>query len=142
MTKGRRFFIFFSSAGMMTAFLFFTLSVREDKPLEKYSEWFPNDRVISMITEMRNAQNKVYPKRIDFIDSAAIALNSLKLTKLEVLHALKDGDVEFRHNLSKPRQRPKQYYILIEINDSEYSLLAKIHPSYSEIVQIKRVLGN
>ena len=76
MTKGRRFFIFFSSAGMMTAFLFFTLSVREDKPLEKYSEWFPNDRVISMITEMRNAQNKVYPKRIDFIDSAAIALNS------------------------------------------------------------------
>ena len=64
------------------------------------------------------------------------------MTKLEILHALKDGDVEFRHNLSKPRERPKQYYILIEINDSEYSLLAKIHPSYSEIVQIKRVLGN
>ena len=90
MTKGRRFFIFFSSAGIMSAFLFFTLSVRQDKPLKKYLSWVPNPKVISMLTEIRNAQNKTYPKRIEFVDSALTALNALELTKLEVKHALRD----------------------------------------------------
>ena len=69
MTRGKRFFIFFSSAGIMTALLLFTLSVREDKPLETYMAWTPNNKVISMITERITAQNKVYPKRIDFISA-------------------------------------------------------------------------
>ena len=48
MTRGRRFFIFLSSAGIMSAFLLFTLSVRKDKPLEKYLNWLPNAKVISI----------------------------------------------------------------------------------------------
>jgi hypothetical protein len=139
MTTGRRFFIFLSSAGIMTAFLLFTLSVRKDKPLEKYLNWLPNPKVISMLTEIKNAQNKVYPKRIEFIDSAINALSTLQLTELEVKHALRDGNVEFSHELSKPRAKPKQYYVLIEINDLEYFLIAKTYIGRTEIFQIGEV---
>lgn len=142
MTKGRRFFIFFSSAGIMTAFLLFTLSVRQDKPLEKYMDWFPNDRVISMITERTNAQNKVFPKRVDFIGSAVTALETFELTKLEVLHALKDGDVEFSHDRTKPRETPRQYYVIIQINDVEYALIAKVQTGYSEISELMKIENN
>ena len=139
MTRGKRFFIFFSSAGIMTAFLLFTLSVREDKPLETYMAWTPNNKVISMITERITAQNKVYPKRIDFVDSAVTALDELELTKLEVLHALKDGNVEFSHDLSEPRSNPKKYYILLEINDQDYYVVVRVLTGYSEIFMLGKV---
>lgn len=117
----------------MTAFLLFTLSVRKDKPLEKYMNWLPNPKVISMLTEIRNAQNKVYPKKIEFIDSVLTKLNKLQITELEVKHALRDGDVEFSHDLSKPRASPKQYYVLIEINNLEYFLVARSYIGRTEI---------
>ena len=72
MTRGRRFFIFFSSAGIMSAFLLFTLSVRQDKPLKKYLSWLPNPKVISMLTEIRNAQNKTYPKKLQILGALNI----------------------------------------------------------------------
>lgn len=139
MTKGRRFFIFFSSAGIMTLFLIFTLSVREDKPLEKYSEWLPNNRVISMILERKGAQNKVYPKQIEFLDSAIQAADKYGITQLEITHALKEGDVEFSHARSKPRQNPKEYYVLLEINGEEYFTLARIFTGRSELFQFGKV---
>tara|TARA_Y100001934_G_scaffold281197_1_gene390133 strand:- start:5695 stop:6075 length:381 start_codon:yes stop_codon:yes gene_type:complete len=123
----------------MSAFLLFTLSVRKDKPLEKYLSWLPNAKVISMLTEMKNAQNKTYPKRIDFVESALSALDSLNITELMVKHALKDGDVEFSHDLSKPRANPKQYYVLIEINDIEYFIVAKSYLSTTEIFILGKV---
>lgn len=139
MTKGRRFFIFFSSAGIMTLFLIFTLSVREDKPLKKYMEWLPNNRVLSMILERTDAQNKVYPKHIEFLDSANQAIQTHNVTELEVIHALKDGDVEFSHDRTKPRINPKEYYILIEINGEEYYTLARVFTGRSEIFQFGKV---
>ncbi|MBL57293.1 MAG: hypothetical protein CMP61_08900 [Flavobacteriales bacterium] len=134
MTRGRRFFIFFSSAGIMTFFLLFTLSLRKDKPLEKYMSWLPNNKVISMVLEWRNAVNETYPKKIIFLEKAQDELEKLKLTQLEVTHALKDGDVEFMHDLTLPRQTPKQYYILIEINEIEYYTLVHVFPGKSEII--------
>ncbi len=136
MTKGRRFFIFLSSAGIMTFFLLFTLSVREDKPLEKYMEWLPNNRVISMILERKDAQNKSFPKRVDFLEKAQIGMTDNNLTQLEVLHALKSGDVEFSHDSTKAQAKPKQYYVLIEVNEVEYYVLAQVHPNYSDIIEI------
>lgn len=133
MTKGRRFFIFLSSAGIMTFFLFFTLSVRKDKPLDKYMEWLPNTRVVSMILERTDAQRKVYPKKVEFTTSASQKITDLNLTKLEVLHALKEGDVEFFHDSTFAREKPKQYYVLVEINDEDYFTIAQIHTGYSEI---------
>ena len=139
MTRGRRFFIFFSSAGIMSAFLLFTLSVRQDKPLKKYLSWLPNPKVISMLTEIRNAQNKTYPKKIQFVDSASTALKNLDVTELEVKHALRDGDVEFNHDLTKARGTPKQYYVLIEINDFEYYIVARSYIGRTEIFQLGKI---
>lgn len=136
MTKGRRFFIFFSSAGIMTLFLIFTLSVREDKPLDKYMEWLPNNRVLSMILERTDAQNKVYPKHVEFLDSTVNAIDEFGITQLEVLHALKEGNVEFSHDRTKPRQSPKEYYVLVEINDIEYFVMARVFVGRSEIFEI------
>lgn len=134
MTKGRRFFIFFSSAGIMTFFLLFTLTVREDKPLQKYMSWLPNNKVLSMVLEWKNAVNEFYPKKIIFLEKAKSGLDKYKLTELEVTHALKDGNVEFMHDLTLPRQKPKQYYILIEINDIEYFTLVHVFKRRSEII--------
>ena len=139
MTRGRRFFVFFTSAGIMSAFLLFTLSVRKDKPLEKYLSWLPNSKVISMLTEIRNAQNKTYPKRIEFVDSASLALDLLQLTELEVKHALRDGDVAFMNDLTKARAKPKQYYVYIEINDFEYYIIARSYIGRTEIFQLGKI---
>ena len=134
MTKGRRFFIFFSSAGIMTFFLFFTLASRSDKPLEKYMQWTPNQKVISNILERTNPKNEVFPKRVDLLESTKQKVEKLNVTELEVLHSLREGDVEFFHKLTLPRQKPKQYYILIEIGDIEYFALIKVHQNYSDII--------
>ena len=111
----------------------------KDKPLEKYLSWLPNSKVISMLTEIRNAQNKTYPKRIEFIDSASLAINSLQLTELEVKHALREGDVEFMHDLTKARNKPKQYYVLVEINDHEYFIVARSYIGRTEIFQLGKI---
>lgn len=134
MTKGRRFFIFFSSAGIMTFFLFFTLSARSDKPFEKYMQWTPNQKVLSNILERTNPKNEVFPKRVDLLESTKQKVEKLNVTELEVLHSLREGDVEFFHDLTLPRQKPKQYYILIEIGEIEYFVLTKVHHNYSDII--------
>ena len=120
----------------MTLFLIFTLSVREDKPLDKYMEWLPNNRVLSMILERTDAQNKVYPKHVEFLDSTVNAIDEFGITQLEVLHALKEGNVEFSHDRTKPRQSPKEYYVLVEINDIEYFVMARVFVGRSEIFEI------
>lgn len=120
----------------MTIFLLFTLSVREDKPLQKYMSWLPNNKVLSMVLEWKNAMHESFPKRIEFLDMAQEGLKKHKLTELEITHALKDGDVEFMHDLTLPRQNPKQYYILIEINDVEYYTLVQVFKGRSEIIEL------
>lgn len=89
-----------------------------------------------MILERTDAQNKVYPKHVEFLDSTVNAIDEFGITQLEVLHALKDGNVEFSHDRTKPRQSPKEYYVLVEINDIEYFVMARVFVGRSEIFEI------
>lgn len=126
----------------MTIFLFFTLSVRKDKPLEKYMEWTPNNKVISMVLERKDAQNKFHPKKIDFVGDTKLTLDDLNLTELEVKHAMREGDVEFSNDSTMPRANPKQYFIEVEINDSAYFVVAKVYKGLSEITSLGKIEDN
>lgn len=134
MTKGKRFFIFLSSAGIMTLFLLFTLSVRQDKPFEKYMEWTPGNRVISLVTEMKDAEGNSRQKSIDLMEGVQDSLTQHLISKEELIHSINKADIEFFHQLTLPRQRPKQYYALVEIHDVEYGVLLHTNTKYSEIV--------
>lgn len=123
----------------MTAFLIFTLSVREDRPLDKYMEWLPNNKVLSMILEVRDAQGNVYSKKINYSDTASQQMVDLNITPLELQHALKDGDVEFSHEKSKPRSKPKQYYILVEINNLEYFTVVTLKNNQTLITEFGKI---
>jgi hypothetical protein len=142
MKKSKRFFIFFSSAGIMTFFLLFTLSVREDKPLDKYTDWMPGNRVLSQMLERKNPDGKSMSKKIDLIEAVPDSLTSNGITRLELLHALKKGDVQLFHQLTHPRVKPKSYYIDIEINDRDFGIIAQINTGYTEIVSFGAPISN
>jgi hypothetical protein len=40
------------------------------------------------------------------------------------------------HDLTKAREKPKQYYVLIEINDYEYYIIARSYIGRTEIFQL------
>ena len=61
------------------------------------------------------------------------SLESNGVTRLELLHALKNGDVELFHQLTHPRAKPKSYYVDIEINDKPFGIIAVITTGYTEI---------
>ena len=84
-------------------------------------------------------RTKHIQKKIQFVDSASTALKNLDITELEVKHALRDGDVEFMHDLTKARATPKQYYVLIEINDFEYYIVARSYIGRTEIFQLGKI---
>ena len=142
MKKSKRFFIFFSSAGIMSFFLFFTLSVREDKPLDKYTDWMPGNRVLSMILERKNPEGKSIAKKIDLLLPVIDSLKSNGITRLELLHALKKGDVQLFHQLTHPRAKPKSYYLDIEINDKSFGIVALISAGYTEIASFGPPVNN
>lgn len=142
MTKGRRFFIFLSSAGIMTFFLFFTLATRSDKPFEKYSEWLPGNRVISMLLEMKNFDGDNSPKQIYWLEGVEEQMDDFKISKLEVVHGLKNGDVEFFHHLTDPRSNPKEYYVLIDIDGVKYAVQASSKVKYTDINAITKPIPN
>tara|TARA_B110000211_G_C14078295_1_gene553226 strand:- start:940 stop:1416 length:477 start_codon:yes stop_codon:yes gene_type:complete len=118
----------------MSFFLLFTLSVREDKPLDKYTDWMPGNRVLSLMLERKNPDGKSIPKKIDLLKAVPDSLESNGITRLELLHALKKGDVQLFHHLTHPRAKPKSYYIDIEINDKSFGIIAVISTGYTEIV--------
>jgi len=142
MKKSKRFFIFFSSAGIMSFFLFFTLSVREDKPLDKYTDWMPGNRVLSLMLERKNPDGKSMAKKIDLLEPVPDSLKSNGITRLELLHALKNGDVQLFHQLSQPRAKPKTYYLDIEINGKSFGIVALINTGYTEIVSFGLPVSN
>lgn len=103
-------------------------------------EWTPNNKVISMILERRTADNKTYPKRIDLLENVKVKLKENNLTELDLKHALKDGDVEFSHDSTFARKKPKQYYILIDINEQPYFTIVQVKNQYSEIVNFGKII--
>lgn len=139
MTKKRRFFIFFSSFGIMTLFLIFTLAQRSDNPFQKYMEWTPNNKVISMILERKGVNNESYPKKIYINNNVLSSLKGLNLTELDLKHAIKNGDVEFSHDSTFAQAKPKQYYILLDINEETYFTIVKIKSQYSTITNFGKV---
>jgi len=142
MTKSKRFFIFFASAGVMSFFLFFTLSVREDKPLEKYTDWMPGNRVVSMMLSRKGVDGERLAKKIDLLKSVPDSLEANGITRLELLHALKSGDVNLFHHLTFPKSQPKTYYVDIEIDDKKYGIVALISTGYTEIVSFGAPVKN
>ena len=43
------------------------------------------------------------------------------------------------HDLTKARATPKQYYVLIEINDFEYYIVARSYIGRTEIFQLGKI---
>lgn len=139
MTRKRRFFIYFASFGMMSAFLLFTLSVRPDQPLKRWASWLPENKVIAMILELPSVTEKPLPKEVRFSDDALTSMKTEGITELEVYHNIREADVDFSHEKTKARATPKEYYLTEEINRSSYYIVVKLFPKYSEIIEFGSV---
>lgn len=120
----------------MFLFLLFTLSVREDKPLKKWLEWLPENKVKSMILDRQTFAGQVLPKAIIYSNSALIQLNNLGLSEMEVRYSLSDAEVCFSHVKTKARSTPKEYYLISSINRKEYYFLIAVHSQYSMIIEL------
>lgn len=131
MDRKRRFFIFLSSAGLMSIFLLFTLSFRQDNPLKAWFAWLPEPRVISMITEHVSADGERRPKVISFSDDAKKALDEYSLTELEVIHSIRDADVLFSHDSTLVNENPKKYVVQIEVDLTPYYLQVQLEKRYT-----------
>ena len=136
MTKRRRFAVFFASAGLMSVFIFFTLSYRQDKPLDKWIEWLPGNRVQSMITNIDLADGKKLSKKIIVSDSIQCQLKCFNITGLEIAQSFKDLEVYFSHDLTTPRENVKKYVISSEINLEEFFFVVEIYPGYTNVTKI------
>jgi len=138
MNKKRRFFIFFSSAGLMSLLIYFTLAVRTDDPLKKWGQWFPGNKVKAMILDRETASGTV-PRKIYYSKIAERKMECLNISALEVLHNLRDADVEFSHKKTKPREKPKKYYLTESINKQKYYVLVEVSRQYSTVADFGKV---
>ena len=135
MSRRRRFFIFFASAGLMSAFIFFSLSVREDRPLDKWLQWLPENKIKAMILDQPLADGKMIPRAFEYTASADSAIAENGITRMEVRHYLRAGDVVLSHEKSLPRNTPKQYYIEEEINHKRFFVVIEVHRNYSLVTE-------
>lgn len=131
MERKKRFFLFFSSAGLMTVFIIFTLSFRDDNPLEAWLGWLPERRVLTMVNEHVLADGKRKPKAIEYSPIAECALKAYNLSPLEISHALKKGDVFFRHDSTFVQEKPKKYVLEIEVDFQPYFVQVHIERAYT-----------
>jgi hypothetical protein len=138
MNKKRRFFIFFASAGIMCFFIYFTLAVRPDNPLKKWGQWLPNNKVITMILDRETAAGSV-PRRIYYSDAAKVKMDCHNISELELLHNLRNGDVEFSHEKTKPRENPKKYYVIETINKADYYVVVGVSKQYSTVLEFGKL---
>jgi hypothetical protein len=138
MSTRRRFFIFGMSALLMSAFIYFTLNSREDKPLDKWMQWYPSNRVVAMITQIELADGKTIPKPIQIDSVIQPSLQCYKITSLEISRALPNAEVYFSHDLTQPRQKNKQYVVSTEINLETFYFLTEIRTSYTFIKNISK----
>lgn len=138
MSTRRRFFIFGMSALLMSAFIYFTLNSREDKPLEKWMQWYPSNRVVAMLTKIELADGKTLPKPIQLDSVLLPEIQCYKITPLEISRALPKAEVYFSHDLTQPRLKNKQYVVSTQINLETYYFLTEIRTSYTFIKKINK----
>lgn len=138
MSTRRRFFIFGMSTLLMSVFIYFTLNSREDKPLDKWVQWMPSNRVVAMLTSIELADGKTIQKPLQLDSNLTKTIQCYGITELEISRALPKADVYFSHDLTKPRQKNKQYVISSEINLEEYYFLAEIRNSHTFIKKISK----
>lgn len=119
----------------MSLFIFFSLSVRPDDPLKKWSQWFPSNKVKAMVLDREVATGETVPKNIIYSDAASESLKCLSISELEVRHHLRDGDVQFSHEKTKTREKPKKYYIEETINKKQYFVVVEINQTHSFITE-------
>jgi len=134
MNRKRRFFIFFASATLMSFFIYFSLAVRQDDPLKKWGQWMPSNKVKAMILDRETASGTV-PRIIDFSEEAKYKMNVLNISELEVQHGLRDADVKFSHEKTKPRENPKKYYLTEKINKNSYFVVVEVSRQYSTVIE-------
>lgn len=139
MTRKRRFFIFFASAGAMLLFLLFSLSVRQDDPLKKWSQWLPGNKVKAMILDRENATGDVLAKNIIYSDSAKLSLEKFNISELEVRHGLREAEVVFSHELTAARENPKKYYLEFELLKTAYFAQIAVQQQYSEVLLFGKI---
>jgi hypothetical protein len=138
MSTRRRFFIFGMSALLMSAFIYFTLNSREDKPLEKWMQWYPSNRVVAMLTKIELADGKTLPKPIQLDSVLLPEIQCYKITPLEISRALPNAEVYFSHDLTQPRLKNKQYVVSTQINLETFYFLTEIRTSYTFIKKINK----
>ncbi len=135
MTKRRRFFIFFASAGLMSLFLLFSLSVRPDDPLKKWSQWLPSNKVKTMIMDRELATGTVVAKEMRYTEEALAVMECEQLSKLEVRHNLRDAEIFFSHEKTNAQATPKLYYLEETIHDKAYFAVVAATQNYSKVVE-------
>lgn len=135
MTRKRRFFIFFMSAGLMSILLFISLLFRNDDPLHNTAvSWLPENRVKGFILAKEN--------KLDFTDSVECLINCHQLSKQGVVDGIADGDVEFSHDFTNVDKAPKTYYISFEAGTKSYYVLVDMMNERSVIKDLSLVEGN
>ena len=120
----------------MFLFLLFSLSVRQDNPIKKWTQWLPGNKVKAMILDRYEATGGTLPKNIIYSEEAKLSLTELQLTELEVRHALNDADVNFSHEWTKAREKPKQYYLSFEYLKKEYFAVIAVNEKYSNVLKL------
>jgi hypothetical protein len=135
MTRKRRFFIFFMSAGLMSILLFISLLFRNDDPLNNTAvSWLPENRVKGFILAKEN--------KLDFTDSVECLIECHQLSKQIIVDGIADGDVEFSHDLTNVDKSPKTYYISFEAGTKSYYVLVDMMNESSVIKDLSLVEGN
>jgi hypothetical protein len=122
----------------MSFFIYFTLAVRTDDPLKKWGQWFPGNKVKAMILDRETASGTV-PRKIYYSEVAEKKMKCLNISTLEVQYNLRSADVEFSHDKTKPREKPKKYYLTESINKEKYYILVEVSRQYSTIADFGKV---
>ena len=135
MTKRRRFFTFFASAGLMSLFLLFSLSVRPDDPLKKWAQWLPSNKVKAMIMDRQLATGTIVAKEMRYSEEALAIIECSNLSKLEVRHNLRDADIFFTHEKTNAQATPKLYYLEETIHGKNYFAVIAATQNYSKVVE-------
>ncbi len=124
MTRKRRFIIFFTTAGITSIFIVFSLMVREDDPLNNNAvSWLPGNRVKSAIME----------SKLSLSDSVQCLAACHNTSKIQITKGIYDGDVEFNHERTNVHKAPKTYYIEIPLNNKNYFVTVDVRPSSTTV---------
>jgi hypothetical protein len=91
-----------------------------------------------MVNEHVLADGKRKPRLIEYSPLAECALEQYQLSPLEVSHAMKSGDVNFRHDSTFVQDKPKKYVLEIEIDLQPYFVQVHIEKSYTLVNHLSK----